>query len=46
MLVEIIRMIVNLSALISSGYIELIDSNLMPIDLLYPMRLLLLAEFY
>jgi hypothetical protein len=34
------------SALTSPGYIELRDSNLMPVDLLYPMRLSLLAEFY
>jgi hypothetical protein len=34
------------SALTSPGYIELINSNLMPFDLSYPMRLSLLAEFY
>jgi hypothetical protein len=34
------------SVLTSPGYIELIDSNLIPVDLLYPMRLSLLAEFY
>jgi hypothetical protein len=35
-----------ISALTSPGYLELVDSNLMPVDLLYPMRLSLLAEFY
>jgi hypothetical protein len=34
------------SELTSPGYIELIDANLLPVDLLYPMRLSLLAEFY
>jgi hypothetical protein len=34
------------SALTSPGDIELMNSNLMPVDLLYPMRLSLLAEFY
>jgi hypothetical protein len=35
-----------ISALTSSGYIELVDSNLISADLLYPMRLSLLGEFY
>jgi hypothetical protein len=34
------------SALTSPRYIESIDINVIPIDLLYPMRLSLLAEFY
>jgi hypothetical protein len=35
-----------ISSLTSSGYIELLDSNLQAVDLLYPMRLSLLIEFY
>jgi hypothetical protein len=34
------------SALSSGGYLELVDSNLHPVDLLYPLRLNLLIEFY
>jgi hypothetical protein len=34
------------SALASAVYIELVDSNLHPIDLLYPLRLLLFVEFF
>jgi hypothetical protein len=34
------------SSLTSSGYIELLDSNLQAVDLLYPLRLSLLIEFY
>jgi hypothetical protein len=34
------------TVLTSLEYIELVDSNLMLVDLLYPMRLSLLAEFY
>jgi hypothetical protein len=34
------------SALTSGGYIELVDANQHPIDLLYPLRLSLLVEFY
>jgi hypothetical protein len=30
----------------SGGYIQLVDANLVPVDLLYPMRLSLLVEFY
>jgi hypothetical protein len=33
------------SALTSNGYIEVVDTNLRPIDLLYPFRLSLLIEF-
>jgi hypothetical protein len=32
--------------LTSGGYIQLVDANLVPVDLLYPMRLSLLVEFY
>jgi hypothetical protein len=32
--------------LTSGGYIQLVDANLVPVDLLYPMRLRLLVEFY
>jgi hypothetical protein len=32
--------------LTSGGYIQLVDSNFVPVDLLYPMRLSLLVEFY
>jgi hypothetical protein len=32
--------------LTSGGYITLVDANLIPVDLLYPMRLSLLVEFY
>jgi hypothetical protein len=32
--------------LTSGGYIQLVDANLKPVDLLYPMRLSLLVEFY
>jgi hypothetical protein len=32
--------------LTSGGYIQLVDANLRPVDLLYPMRLSLLVEFY
>jgi hypothetical protein len=32
--------------LISRSYIQLVDANLVPVDLLYPMRLSLLVEFY
>jgi hypothetical protein len=35
-----------ITALNSSDYIELIDANLHPIDLLYPLKLSLLVEFY
>jgi hypothetical protein len=35
-----------ISALAFRGYIELADPNLHPIDLLYPLRLSLLVEFY
>jgi hypothetical protein len=34
------------SVLTSGGYIELVDANLHPIDLLYPFMLSLLGEFY
>jgi hypothetical protein len=34
------------SALISGNYIELVEVNLCQIDLLYPLRLSLLSEFY
>jgi hypothetical protein len=34
------------SALTSGGYIELVEANLGPIDLLNPLRLSLLVEFY
>jgi hypothetical protein len=34
------------SALTSGDYIEPVDANLHPIDLLYPLRLSLLIEFY
>jgi hypothetical protein len=32
--------------LTSGGYIQLVDDNLVPVDLLYSMRLSLLVEFY
>jgi hypothetical protein len=32
--------------LTSGGYIQLVDANLVPVDLLYPMRLSLLVKFY
>jgi hypothetical protein len=32
--------------LTSGGYIQLVDANLVPVDLLYPMRLSLFVEFY
>jgi hypothetical protein len=32
--------------LTSGSYIQLVDANLVPVDLLYPMRLSLLVEFY
>jgi hypothetical protein len=32
--------------LTSGGYIQLVDANLVPVDLLYPMRHSLLVEFY
>jgi hypothetical protein len=32
--------------LTSEGYLQLVDANLVPVDLLYPMRLSLLVEFY
>jgi hypothetical protein len=35
-----------ISSLTSTGYIELLDSNLQAVDLLYPLRLSLLIEFY
>jgi hypothetical protein len=34
------------SSLTSSGYIQLLDSNLHAVDLLDPLRLSLLIEFY
>jgi hypothetical protein len=36
----------DISELISGSYIELVDTNLHPIDLLYPLTLSLLVEFY
>jgi hypothetical protein len=36
----------HISELISESYIELVDTNLHPIDLLYPLRVSLLVEFY
>jgi hypothetical protein len=30
----------------SGGYIHLVDTNLVPVDLLYPMRLCFIVEFY
>jgi hypothetical protein len=36
----------NTFALTSEGYIELVDANLHPVNLLYLMRLSLLVEFY
>jgi hypothetical protein len=32
--------------LTSGGYIQLVDADLVPVDLLYPMCLSLLVEFY
>jgi hypothetical protein len=32
--------------LASGGFIQLVDANLVPVDLLYPMRFSLLVEFY
>jgi hypothetical protein len=32
--------------LISGGYIQLVDANLVPVNLLYPMGLSLRGEFY
>jgi hypothetical protein len=34
------------SSLTTGGSIQLVGDNLMPVDLLYPMRLSLLVEFY
>jgi hypothetical protein len=34
------------SAITSDEYIELVEANLQPVNLLYPMRLRMLAEFY
>jgi hypothetical protein len=36
----------DISELISGRYIELVDANLHPMDLLYPLTLSLLVEFY